>query len=85
MPATLGELEQVMIALRREGFVARSGRSRWVLGGDLAGTTLGNLVSALDLSLDPGEGWPRAVSATVAGFAEASAEAGSVTLVEILD
>jgi membrane protein len=85
LPATLEELDQVLRALRRADFVARSGGSRWLLSRDLTTTTLSTLVAALDLSMEPGEGWPDQVKAATMKLAEASAEPGQLKLADLLE
>jgi membrane protein len=85
LPATLGEFDQVLGALRRRGWVVRSGASRWVLARDLTTVTLNDLVWALGLSLEPGAGWPKEVAAAVVALARAGAEPGGRSLAEILD
>jgi membrane protein len=84
LPATLEELDQVLRALRRADFVARSGRSRWLLSRDLGTTTLGTLVAALDLSMEAGEGWPDQVKAATTKLTEASAEPSQLKLADLL-
>ena len=85
LPATLEELDRVLRALRRGGFAARGGGGRWVLSRDLSSASLSQLVTALGLAMEPGEGWPEQVRAAIAGLAAAGAEAGSVPLAELLD
>jgi membrane protein len=85
LPATLEELDQVLRALRRTDFVARSGRSRWLLSRDLTTTTLGTLVTALDLSMEAGDGWPDRVKAATTKLTEASAEPSQLKLADLLD
>jgi membrane protein len=85
LPTTLEELDRVLQALRRAGFVARSGGSRWLLSRDLTCTTLATLVAALDLTMDAGDGWPDQVRAATAKLARASAEPGHLKLAELLD
>jgi hypothetical protein len=70
--------------LRRADFVARSGRSRWLLSRDLGTTTLGTLVAALDLSMEAGEGWPDQVKAATTKLTEASAEPSQLKLADLL-
>jgi len=72
LPATLSELDHVLRSLRRARIVARSG-GRWLLSRDLAMVSLDDLVHALGLSFEPGEGWPDRVG-EVLGELSASGE-----------
>lgn len=72
LPATLNELDHVLRTLRRARIVARSG-GRWLLSRDLAMVSLDDLVNALGLSFEPGEGWPDRVG-EVLGELSASGE-----------
>ena len=56
-----------------------------MLSRDLASATLNDLVAALGLSLEPGQGWPEQVAAPVALLSEAGAEPGKMTLAEALE
>jgi len=85
LPATLEELGQVLSQLRRHGYAIRSGTRRWVLGRDLSAVTLEDLVRVLQLSLDPGEGWPDHVTRSVETLARAASEPAHRSLAEILD
>jgi membrane protein len=85
LPATLGEFDEVLRALRQRGWVVRSGASRWVLARDLTTVSLNDLVRALGLSLEPGAGWPEGVAAAVGALARAGEEPGRRSLAEILD
>ena len=85
LPATLEELGQVLSQLRRNGYVARSGARRWVLGRDLTVVTLADLVRVLQVSLEPGEGWPDYVTRAVGALSQAGAEPANRSLAEILD
>jgi membrane protein len=82
---TLEELGQVLSQLRRHGYAVRSGAHRWVLGRDLSAVTLEDLVRVLQLSLDPGEGWPDHVTRSVETLARAASEPAHRSLAEILD
>ena len=84
LPATLEEVDQVLLALRRADFLARSGRSRWLLSRDLTTTTLGTLVAALDLSMEAGDGWSDQVKAATMKLTEASAEPSQLKLADLL-
>ena len=85
LPATLEELGQVLSQLRRHGYVARSGTRRWVLGRDLAVVTLADLGRVLQVSLEPGQGWPEYATRAVGALARAGAEPAGRSLAEILD
>jgi membrane protein len=85
LPATLGELDQVLGALRRHGYAVRSAGNRWVLSRDLQTVSLGDLMRALGLALAPGEGWPAGIVQVIDGLAEASEEPRRRSLAEVLD
>ncbi len=85
LPATLGELDQVLGALRRRGYAVRSAGSRWVLGRDLETVSLGDLMRALGLALAPGEGWPAGIARVIDGVVRAGEEARARSLAEVLD
>ncbi len=85
LPATLGELDQVLGALRRRGYAVRSGGSRWVLGRDLETVSLDDLMRALGLALAPGKGWPAGIARIVDDLARAGEEPGRRSLAEVLD
>ena len=85
LPVTLEELDQVLTALQRGRFVARSGRSHWVLSRDLASVTLNDLVIALGISLKPGDDWPDHIRLAVERLAKARAREGTGSLAELLD
>lgn len=85
LPVTLEELDQVLSALQRGRFVARGGRSHWVLCRDLHKVTLNDLVIALGVSLEPGSDWPHHVRQAVERLAEARAKEGTGSLAELLD
>lgn len=85
LPATLEELDAVLGALQRQGYVARAGAGRWVLSRDLAVVTLSDLLRALRLSFEPGEGWPDEVAAAIEAVAQAADKSGQTSLAEILD
>ena len=83
LPATLGELDHVLGALRRSRFVARSG-GRWLLSRDLSGVTLDDLVRALGMALEAGDGWPEPVRALLGDLAAVGADLHGRSLAELL-
>ncbi len=85
LPATLGELDQVLGALRDRGYAVRSGGSRWVLGRDLETVSLDDLMGALGIALAPGEGWPSGIARAVDDLARAGEAPGRRSLAEVLD
>ncbi|MDH3793330.1 MAG: hypothetical protein OES41_16450, partial [Rhodospirillales bacterium] len=85
LPATLGELDQVLGALRRRGYAVRSAGSRWVLGRDLETVSLGDLMRALGLALAPGEGWPAGIAQVIDSLIRAGEEPRLRSLAEVLD
>ena len=85
LPVTLEELDQVLSALQHGRFVARGGRSHWVLCRDLSKVTLNDLITALGISLEPGDEWPDHVRLAVERVAEARAREGTGSLAELLE
>ena len=85
LPVTLEELDQVLSALQRGHYVARGGRSHWVLCRDLTKVTLNDLILALGISLEPGSDWPDHVRLAVERVAEARAREGTGSLAELLE
>jgi membrane protein len=61
LPAGYDELGDVLHGLRRDGFVSRTSGGRWVLSRDLAHASLRDLMVSLDLTLNPGQGWPDSI------------------------
>jgi len=80
LPATPAELDETLLALRKANFVERGRGSRWVLCRELTEASLDDLVEALDLGLQPGQGWHPAAENAVAGLAGAAEgrQAGSI-------
>lgn len=68
LPAGFDELGDVLHGLRRDGFVSRTSGANWVLSRDLTCARLQDLMVSLDLTLDPGEGWPENVGAVIAAL-----------------
>ena len=85
LPVTLEELDQVLTALESGHYVARGGRSHWVLSRDLSRVTLNNLIRVLGLSLRAGDDWPDHVIQAIAEVESAGAERGNVALADLLD
>jgi len=84
LPATPAEVDDVLAALRRRNYVARTGGGRWLLARDLAAPTLGDLLDTLALSLRPGNGWPPPVAEAVRELASAAAGVREKNLEELL-
>ena len=85
LPVMSTTLEEVLSALKEAGYVVHSRAGGWVLSRDLASTTLHDLVAALGLSLDVGEGWSEQVTGPIALLSEAGTEVGKMTLAEALE
>lgn len=85
LPATPAEVESILRPLREAGFLARTSNGRWLLGRDLETATLGDLVDALDLSLEPGQGWPPAADAAVRGLIAAMQPLRTTPVAQLLD
>ncbi|SDF47530.1 tRNA-processing RNAse BN [Limimonas halophila] len=84
LPATPAEVDGVLKPLRQAGCVARTQTGRWVLGRDLATVTLADLMAALDVTLEPGGGWPTEVSVAMAELTGASAPQTARSLEDML-
>ncbi|NIA70139.1 YihY family inner membrane protein [Pelagibius litoralis] len=84
LPAGLDELSVVMLALRKHGFVSRA-NGRWILSRDLTAANLEELLRALELNLDPGEGWPDGVESIVLVAGQMAAEVRGKSLAVLLD
>ena len=84
LPAGLDQLASVLDALRRHGFTGRSG-GRWFLARDLTAASLQDLLVALDLALEPGEGWPEGVEAIVNAAGELGHDVKGKSLAALID
>jgi membrane protein len=69
--AEAGKLTQIMEALRGARFIVRSDANRWVLARDLTAVQLGELVSALQLSLGDATDAPKQTAEIMSGLAKA--------------
>ena len=84
LPANLDQLSSVLQALKQQGFVGRSG-GRWFLVRDLTAANLQDLLSALDLALEPGEGWPDGVEAIVQATGALGSDVKGKSLAALID
>ncbi len=84
MPAGFEELGDVLSGLRRDGFVARTSGAKWVLSRDLSCAKLKDLLISLDLTLDPGEGWPENVGEVITALARRGEAVSERPLAELL-
>lgn len=84
LPANLDQLASVLHALKRNGFVNRSGGS-WFLARDLTAASLQDLMAALELALEPGEGWPEGVEAIVNAAGELGHDVKGKSLAALID
>ncbi|MGF1592215.1 MAG: YihY family inner membrane protein [Kiloniellaceae bacterium] len=84
LPASLDQLAAVLHALKKTGFVNRSS-GRWFLARDLTAASLQDLLTALDLALEPGEGWPEGVEAIVAAAGELGHDIKGKSLAALID
>ncbi len=84
LPATPAEIDLSLGKLRDGGIVERTPGSRWVLAKDLTRTRLRELLSLLNLELDPGSGWPPAAARTVHALASASEAKLALSLEQLL-
>jgi membrane protein len=85
LPVTPAETDEVANALREAGFIARAQGGRWVLAYDLTTATLGDLLQAIGLSLELGDGWPPAVTTAVQDLRDAHAPLTDLPVAEVLD
>jgi DNA-binding IscR family transcriptional regulator len=84
LPATPGEVDEILQQLRRAGYVARVFGGRWVLARDLDAVTLDDLVAVLHLGLAPGADWDPAAQRAVEALAAAAAGQMASRLGEIV-
>ncbi len=84
LPADLDQLSQVLDLLQAAGFVDRS-RGRWFLARDLTAASLDDLMAALHLTLDPGEGWPDGVEAIVTAAGRVGGDVRGKSLASLID
>lgn len=84
MPAGFDELGDVLSGLRRDGFVSRTSGAKWVLSRDLTCAKLKDLMVSLDLTLDPGEGWPENVGEVIAALSLRGEQVTERSLAELL-
>ncbi|MGD1877452.1 MAG: YihY family inner membrane protein [Kiloniellaceae bacterium] len=84
LPAGRDQFASVMHALKQHGFASRSG-GRWFLARDLTAASLQDLLAALDLALDPGEGWPEGVEAIVNAAGELGSGVKGKSLAALID
>jgi membrane protein len=84
LPADLGQLSSVLQALKQHGFAGRSG-GRWFLARDLTAASLQDLLAALELALEPGEGWPEGVETIVRAAGALGGEVKGKSLAALID
>ena len=84
LPADLDQLSVVLHALKQHGFAGRS-EGRWFLARDLTAASLQDLLAALDLALEPGEGWPEGVEAIVQAAGELGQDVKGKSLAALID
>jgi DNA-binding IscR family transcriptional regulator len=84
LPANLDQLAAVLHQLKRNGFVNRSG-GNWFLARDLTAASLQDLMAALELVLEPGEGWPEGVEAIVNAAGELGHDVKGKSLAALID
>jgi membrane protein len=85
LPVTPAEIDEVVSALREGGFIARAQAGRWVLSYDLSVATLGELLHAIGLSLDLGQGWPPAVETAIGDLRDAHKPLVELSIAEVLE
>lgn len=84
LPADLEQLSIVLHGLKRHGFAVRSG-ARWFLARDLTTASLRDLLVALDLTLEPGEGWPEGIETVVEAAGEPGQAVKGKSLAALID
>ena len=84
LPADLDQLSSVLQALKNGGFLSRSG-GRWFLARDLTVASMDDLMEALHLTLDPGEGWPDGVESIVTAAGRVGGDIKHKSLASIID
>jgi len=84
LPAGLDQISSVLDALKQNGFLSRSS-GRWLLARDLTAASLDDLLMALDLTLEPGEGWPDGVGEIVTGAGELGSAVKGKSLAALID
>ena len=84
LPADLDQLSTVLQALKDGGFLTRSSK-RWILARDLTAVSLDDLMEALHLTLDPGEGWPDGVEAIVTAAGRVGGDVKGKSLASLID
>lgn len=85
LPATPEEVDNTLKPLREAGFLVRAQNGRWILGRDLSGCTLDELLALLDLSLAPGEGWPSGVIGVVKDVQTEGSDCARRSLEDLLE
>lgn len=85
LPATPAEIDDVMKPMREAGFLARTHDGHWLVGRDLTAVTLSELIDALGMSLEPGQGWPPPAAEAMRALAAASDEVRRRPLAEVLE
>ena len=84
LPADLDQLSSVLDALKSSGFISRSG-GRWFLARDLTVASLDDLMQGLQLTLDPGDGWPDGVEAIVTAAGQVGSAVKGKSLASLID
>lgn len=84
LPAGLDQLSAVLRALKQHGFAGHSG-GRWFLARDLTAASLEDLLVALDLALEPGEGWPEGIEAIVQAAGTLGQDVKGKSLAALID
>lgn len=85
LPATPVEIDRTLSSLRRGGILERTLGGRWLLARDLTRVTLAELAERLNISFEPGEGWPVAVQAISATLAERGRDIAEQPLAVLFD
>ena len=84
LPAGLDQLSSVLQSLKDNGFISRSG-GRWFLARDLTAASMEDLLRALELTLEPGEGWPDGVEDIVTAAGELGSGVKGKSLAALID
>ena len=85
LPATLPEIDEVMVPLEKKGYILRSSRGRFGLGRDLRAVTLGDLLKVLGLDLGTSQGWQEPARGVIGQLRSETEALESRPLIEVLE
>jgi membrane protein len=85
LPATLPEIDEVMVPLEKKGYILRSSRGRFGLGRDLRAVTLGDLLKVLGLDLGTSQGWQEPARGVIGQLRSETEALESRPLIDVLE